>query len=331
MPLSLSRRPSSPHWYIRGTVAGKRHSVCTGTASEEIARELLVAMEHRLYREAIYGADVVKTFAEAAEAYAEWGGERRFLPKVVSAIGNIKLAEISQDTIDAAATRTFPAVAPSTLNRQFYGPVSAVMTYASSKGWCQQKALRRPRQAPLRAPRWLQHHEAERLLTACNDALRPIVLFMLYSGARCGEALYLDWSQVDLDRSHVSFLNTKNGHSRGVPLHSRIVTCLRELPHRDGAVFRTPSGRPYTPPHKGVELDTSAGTRIKGAFRSAVTKAGVAPFTPHGCRHTWASWHYLANRDLLTLQKLGGWRSMAMVQRYTHVNVEDHRDSIERI
>ena len=44
-------------------------------------------------------------------------------------------------------------------------------------------------------------------------------------------------------------------------------------------------------------------------------------FSPHDCRHTWATWHYAANRDLLSLMKLGGWKSEKMVLRYAHVNV----------
>jgi integrase len=56
--------------------------------------------------------------------------------------------------------------------------------------------------------------------------------FLLYTGARVSEALYLDWRQVDLARREVQFLNTKNGESRGVPLHPRLVEALSALPHR---------------------------------------------------------------------------------------------------
>ncbi|MEE8455658.1 MAG: tyrosine-type recombinase/integrase, partial [Limibaculum sp.] len=55
----------------------------------------------------------------------------------------------------------------------------------------------------------------------CSSHLRPLVTFMLYTGARASEALYLDWVNVDLGRAHVVFPETKNGEPRGVPLHSR--------------------------------------------------------------------------------------------------------------
>jgi len=46
----------------------------------------------------------------------------------------------------------------------------------------------------------------------------------------------------------------------------------------------------------------------------------VTDFSPHDCRHTWATWHYAANRDLIGLMQLGGWKSEKMVLRYAHVN-----------
>ena len=53
--------------------------------------------------------------------------------------------------------------------------------------------------------------------------------------------------------------------------------------------------------------------------------------TPHVCRHTWATWHYIAHRDIAALMKLGGWKSERMVLRYAHVNVEHLADSIEAL
>ena len=77
--------------------------------------------------------------------------------------------------------------------------------------------------------------------------------------------------------------------------------------------------------------DTSAGTRIKTAFRGACKRAGIINFTPHGCRHTWATWHYIANRDLKKLQVLGGWKTLSMVLRYAHTNVDEHKGSIDAL
>ena len=128
------------------------------------------------------------------------------------------------------------------------------------------------------------------------------------------EALYLDWRNVDLRNGQVNFIKTKNGEARGVPLHPRLIAELIKLPHREGAVFRTHLGVPYAVP-------TNGGGQIETAFKAACRRAGIEDFSPHCCRHTWASWNYQANRDLISLMRLGGWRSERNVLRYAHVNV----------
>jgi integrase len=62
-----------------------------------------------------------------------------------------------------------------------------------------------------------------------------------------------------------------------------------------------------------------SGGPIKTAFKAACRRAGITDFHPHDCRHTWATWHYAANRNLPALMELGGWRSEKMVLRYAHV------------
>jgi hypothetical protein len=39
----------------------------------------------------------------------------------------------------------------------------------------------------------------------------------------------------------------------------------------------------------------------------------------HDLRHTWASWHVQDGTPLPVLQELGGWESVEMVRRYTHL------------
>ena len=125
---------------------------------------------------------------------------------------------------------------PSTVNRQVYTPISAVKHYGAEHGLCDYPRIRRPEQ-PKGRVRWLQPEEAEQLIDACAAHMQPLVTFLLYTGARLSEALYLDWRDVDLSRRHVSFTDTKNGESRGVPLHDRVVAALGNLEHRDGALW----------------------------------------------------------------------------------------------
>jgi integrase len=326
--LKLIKRSKSPNWIIRGTVRRIRIEESTGTCDRRVAEEIRAKREAEILAQSIYGRRATATFAEAALSYLEHGGARRFLQPIILHFGTASLARIDQDALDTGARKLFPNASAATRNRQFYTPASAVLHHAARRGWCSLPVIERPGAAPERV-RWLTIEEADRLIGNASEHLKPLLVFLFYTGARIGEALWLDWRDVDLGRAHVTFPKTKNGEARGVPLHPRVVAALANLKRREGEVFRRPDGRPYDRP-RHLD-DTSAGTRITTAFHGASRRAGIEDFHPHDCRHTFATWHYVANRDLGALQRLGGWKSIRMVMRYAHVNVAELSHTIDRL
>lgn len=323
MPLKIVKRGRSRNFYIRGTVRGVTVDESTGTDDREAAEAIRIQREKEILDRSVFGARATASWLEAAVGYMEAGGEARFMRPINEHFGTTPLLKIDQAAMDRAGRLIYPNAKPATLNRQIYTPISAVLKFAAKRGLVEARPVERPKQ-PSGRVRWLTPDEAERLIESCSEHLGLIVVFMLYTGARVSEALYLDWRDVDLSKRHVSFHNTKNGESRGVPLHSRIVAELGNLSHREGAVFRRPDGFPY-------ERRDDGGGQIKTAFKGACRRAGIADFRPHDCRHTWATWHYQAHRDLLGLKDLGGWKSERMVLRYAHVNSSNHASSIEAL
>lgn len=328
MPLKLVKRPRSPNWIIRGTLRRIRVEESTGTGDRRAAEEIRAKREAEILAQSIYGRRATATFAGAALSYLESGGSTRFTAPVIAHFGTVSLAKIDQDAIDRGAKLVYPKASPATRNRQFYSIVSAILHHAARRGWCGMPIIERPSTPPGRV-RWITIDEADRLIEACSAHLKPLVVFMLYTGARTGEALWLDWRDVDLTRAHVTFPRTKNGEARGVPLHPRVIAALANIKDKTKEVFRRPDGAPYGRPER--DDDTSAGTRIKTAFGAACRRAGIADFHPHDCRHTWATWHYALNRDLGGLMRLGGWKSERMVMRYAHVNVGELQHTIDRL
>jgi integrase len=323
MPLKLSKRHGSPNWYIRGTLRDVTIDETTGVADRAVAETIRARREWEILQGSIFGRKSVATFLEAAVGYLEGGGERRFVKRLTDHFSDMPLAKMDQAVIDRAARMLYPDAASATLNRQLYAPVSAIINHAAARGLCDARRIARPA-LPKGRVRWITPAEAEGLISACSPHLRPLVIFLLYTGARMSEALYLDWRNVNLQGAQVQFIDTKNGESRGVPLHPRALAALASLPHRAGEVFRRPDGFAY----KRIE---AAGGQIKTAFNGACRRAGITDFSPHDCRHTWATWHYAANRDIIGLMKLGGWKSEKMVLRYAHVNVSHLANSIEAL
>ena len=294
MSLKLVRRPKSPNWVLRGSIGGYRVEESTGTSDRRTAEEIRAKREAEIHRGQIYGREATATFAEAALRYLEHGGSRKFIEPVIKHFGTRPLAKIDYAAIDQGSLKVYPGVSPSTRNRQFFTPTMAILNHAAMHGLCTVPVVARPK-SPAGKIRWITEEEAERLIHSAAPHLRPLLVFLLYTGARCGEALWLDWSDVNLAKAHVTFGKTKNGEPRGVPLHPRVVAALASLSQRQGEVFRRPDGRPYSKP-KRMD-DTSAGSRIKTAFKAACRRAGIMNFRVHDCRHTFATWHYKLNRD----------------------------------
>jgi integrase len=149
--------------------------------------------------------------------------------------------------------------------------------------------------------------------------------FLLGTGARMSEAIELVWRDVDLQGARVIFWRTKTGKRRVAALPPRVVTELAELSPRDGRVFRRADGQPY------ADRRREEGGHIKKAWKGAIRRAGLdTELTPHDCRHTFASWHYALNRDLLALKVEGGWSSVTLVERYAHLLPAGHESAIRQ-
>ena len=133
--------------------------------------------------------------------------------------------------------------------------------------------VERPR-PPRGRIRWLKYDEAERLIAAAAPHLKPLLVFLFYTGARLGEALALEWGNVDLPARRVRLIKTKTGEPRGIPMHERVFEAMANLKHRDGKVFCRPGGRAYA-------VREHAGGQIKTAFKGACRRAGITDFTPH--------------------------------------------------
>lgn len=357
MPLEIYQRPDSPNWYLRGTLRGVRVRESCGTDVKSVAEEIRAKREWEILQSSVHGVKAGGTFLGAVAIYLENGGEARFLQPLIDHFGSTVAGKIDQEAADAAAKKLYPGLAPATLNRQLYTPLTAVINMAATKRPSSFSPVKfvRP-ELPKGRVRWITHAEAFNLIEACAPHLKPLVAFLFYTGARVGEALWLDWRNVDLQRGQVQFLDTKNGTDRGVPLHPDLVAILANLPHREGCVFRKQGrlikptgfmprnsnsgapivpevalGEPYAPLDPDDPRDVSAGSRIKKGFKAACTRAKITNFHPHDCRHTWATWHYQENRDLNMLMHLGGWSSLSMVLRYAHVNVAHLAPSINKM
>ncbi len=63
----------------------------------------------------------------------------------------------------------------------------------------------------------------------------------------------------------------------------------------------------------------------------SLPRLGLHDVSAHTCKHTWASRGVMSGMPLRILQELGGWSSLAMVQRYAHLTPQHKVDAVHKI
>jgi integrase len=171
--------------------------------------------------------------------------------------------------------------------------------------------------------RWLTLEEENKLLKESPKWLQDIIVFAINTGFRQSEILDLKWSQVDMDRQTITIFEQKNRCVDTLPLNETVLQLLRErqsTPYNsDGYVF------PNT-------LNQRKENRVLlTAFSKALKRAGVINFRFHDLRHTFATRLVQNGVDIYSVQKLGRWKNVTMVQRYAHHHSESLRSAIKMI
>jgi integrase len=148
------------------------------------------------------------------------------------------------------------------------------------------------------------------------------VLAGIHAGVRlASEALTLSRENVDLKGKTLTVQATyaKNKESRTIPLNSKLYAALERLKGNSQSLYVF------------TQADGSPLKWIRTEFDKACRKAGLKAVTPHTLRHTFGSRLVMAGVDLRTVQELGGWKSLKMVQRYSHLSHTHNAEAVERI
>jgi integrase len=171
--------------------------------------------------------------------------------------------------------------------------------------------VRKPTQ-PKGRERVLSLAERERLLVELqptgrrNTWMPSVVILALETAMRRSELLALRWGNINLERRTATLQMTKNGESRIVPLSTTAIQTLTSMPQSVcGAVFPITS------------------CALAANFHNAVERAKLPDLHFHDLRHTAIT--NMANKlpNLIELAAVSGHKSLKMLQRYYHPDVED--------
>lgn len=159
--------------------------------------------------------------------------------------------------------------------------------------------------------------EIERIFAACREkapSLLPLLIFLLNTGMRKGEALACEWSWVDFGTNMLHIPSTeywqpKSGKGRDVPMSDAtraLLSAMHADPKRDARWVFT---------HRfGGRL-----AQFPKELWSYVTKEAKLTGGPHQLRHTYAS-HFLRNGGKMrTLADILGHSQTRITEIYSHL------------
>jgi site-specific recombinase XerD len=167
----------------------------------------------------------------------------------------------------------------------------------------------------------LSEDQLKLLIKAChgkelNDRRdEAIVRFMLETGARAGEVVGLQTTDVDLGRGLVTIRRGKGGKGRVVPIGPQTGLAIdRYLRASARRSHRLANAGPLWLGSLGKTFGYNA---MQGALKTRAHAAGIEGFHMHLLRHTFATRWKAARGSDDGLMAVAGWSSREMIDRYS--------------
>lgn len=336
MPLKLypPHTRKSPYWSIRGTYLGVAVERSAKTTRRAVAAKLKRTIETEI-EAGQYNArpePSAPTFLSAAVAYLKAGRKAKGVAALIQYFGETPLP-IEQAAIDAAAIELKPNVTPATRNVYVYTPISAIQHYALGD---KAPKIRRPKGSKGRVVTdYLLPADASAIIAAAEAIdleFSALLRFLLYTGARLGEALALRWSELSEGIARVR--ETKNDDPRAIGLRADL-NALLEARRPEGepykCVFRFRQGghlKHLLMRAKLAALGLDCPRRRPTGWKQPPNRLAFANF--HTFRHTYATWmRRYGGLDEIGLVATGNWRDPRSARRYAHAVPRDEWSKAE--
>jgi len=314
MPLKLVKRDGE-NWHIYGTVKGKRIRETTGTDNKEMAEKLRIQREHELLFNPTSRQEQ-RTFGDAINSYMRrrdnmGSSTTEYLLRFHRKWGDVLLEDFTTQSLEDWIDERLGEVSSPSVRREL-NCIMAVLNHARVRQWIKVvPEVSKPRDGEPRL-RALEPEEVASLMSECDrraDLVASMMLLLLNTGARIGEALALEWEEVNMKVSE-PYLILRNKKRRGGKNMRRVVP-LNDAGQRAielAAVFSTPDGRVYS--HWRTRAAATA--RLK----QMADEAGVKNFQVHDTRRTFATRLLGSGAHPRTVADLLGHSSLAMIMRY---------------
>lgn len=173
--------------------------------------------------------------------------------------------------------------------------------------------------------RILSNEETARLFLAAEsigDFVRPLFHMLFHTGMRLGEALALEWADVEFQHQRIVVRYSKSGEGRRIPLRPALADeLIAWKPHARQSRWVFPARYDVAEPMQSIR---------KGWLRLCA-KANVSILRPHDLRHNFTSQLQAAGVSDSIIMSITGHKTHVMLHRYSHANDEHKRKALEAL
>ncbi|MEM1673212.1 MAG: tyrosine-type recombinase/integrase [Archaeoglobaceae archaeon] len=172
------------------------------------------------------------------------------------------------------------------------------------------------REKPKKEWTFLSKEAYEKIKTNLPDTYRDFFIFLVFTGARLGEALSLRWKDIIWDAGVAYLSDSKTNRPRVIYLHESIIEMLKhkkENPTEEEKVFKHSDGW------------------FRKAFKATLKKLNLPDIRIHDLRHTFASWLAISGVPIQQIKELLSHTEIRTTMRYAHLNPQVLRDTLNKV
>ncbi|UCE57813.1 MAG: site-specific integrase [Candidatus Bathyarchaeota archaeon] len=152
--------------------------------------------------------------------------------------------------------------------------------------------------------------EVDALIAACGKKLATFLKTLKETGARAGEAIRLEWIDVN-DRNATITINQpeKGGNPRIIKVSSKLIAMLKDLPHTEKRVFGSTL----------LNYVRSNFTAQRKRIAQKLKNPRLKKIHFHTFRHWKATMEYHKTKDIIHVQQLLGHKNINNTMLYTQL------------
>lgn len=242
----------------------------------------------------------------------------RWFPKELP----LKLSRLNSSTLQACVNRLAADGKIHAANKA-RNYIRAIFNWGAKKHLCKNECVQSLDGFKTQSrERFVQPSEFKKLLDAIqsypDDRIRDFLLICLWTGARSGNVMSMQWDEINFDRGSWTIPRTKNGESQMIALSDAALEVLKER-SENGTSTRWvfPGGNPQNK----VPVDNHL-TEPKKAWKKIIEAAEIKDLRIHDLRRTAGSIMAISGINTPTIMKALGHKSMSAASIYQRVNAD---------